>query len=182
MESGGILHNDINNPVYFINRTISFSVPGKPVGKQRPRATRYGGIIKIYTPRETKNYEEKIKQEYLNTVGDIKLEGALQAKVLGIFPIPSSCNKNTKSKMINGEIYHTKKPDCDNMGKTVFDGLNTVAYDDDSQICKTQLDKMYGEEPKLEVTLSELNKLNRKEKEKCVTFQMYPTTPIYFTN
>lgn len=157
-------------------------MPGKPFGKQRPRATRYGGIIKIYTPRETKNYEEKIKQEYLNTIGNVKLEGALQADILGVFPIPKSCSKNVKDKMINGEINHTKKPDCDNMGKSVFDGLNAVAYEDDAQICICKLNKVYGEKPRLEIVLNELEKSNRKEKEECVTFQKNYQTPLFFMN
>lgn len=171
----------IKEPIYFKNRTVFFSVEGKPLAKQRPKATRQGGFVRIYTPHKTKNYEEKIKQTYLNTIGNIKLEGALESEVTGVFPIPKATPKAIKDKMINGEINHTKKPDCDNMGKIVFDALNNVAYDDDSSICKTYINKIYGEEPRVDIKISELDK--ERIDNQCVIFKARSyTEPIFFMN
>lgn len=150
------------------------------MAKQRPKATRQGGFVRVYTPRKTRDYEEKIKQTYLNAVGDIKLEGALESEVTGVFPIPKATPKAIKEKMIKGDINHTKKPDCDNMGKVVFDALNNVAYNDDSSICKTHVNKKYGEEPRIDVKISELDK--ERTNNQCLIFNKTITEPIFFMN
>jgi len=36
--------------------------------------------------------------------------------------------------MLNGEILYTKKPDYDNVAKIIGDGLNNIAWSDDSKI------------------------------------------------
>ena len=41
-----------------------FDVEGEPFAKQRPRATRKGRFITVYTPRETKLYEAKVLRAY----------------------------------------------------------------------------------------------------------------------
>ena len=53
---------------------MRFEIPGRPMPKQRPRVGRYGNI---YTPRETKAYEELVgtvarKHCKEPLVGDIK--------------------------------------------------------------------------------------------------------------
>lgn len=35
---------------------IRFTVPGQPVGKQRPRVAKRGGFTTVYTPKETVKY------------------------------------------------------------------------------------------------------------------------------
>ena len=59
--------------------------------------------------------------------------------------------------MIENKVHHTKKPDCDNIAKSILDALNNVAYYDDSQICKLSVEKYYGEVPKVIVSLNEIN-------------------------
>ena len=139
-----------------IKHKINFSVPGKPFGKQRPRVVTRGGFARAYTPKETVNYENLIKVSYSQAVGDIKLKGPIKANIEGVFPIPKSSSKKEKELMIQGKIPHTKKPDCDNMAKCVLDALNNIAYDDDSQVCRLSINKIYGESPKINVTLEEI--------------------------
>lgn len=50
--------------------------------------------------------------------------------------------------MIKGEIRPTKKPDLDNVAKIICDGLNKIAYEDDSQIIDLTVTKYYAEIPK----------------------------------
>ena len=40
----------------------------------------------------------------------------------------------------------TKKPDVDNIIKVVLDGLNKTAYEDDKQVVKVSLEKIYTKE------------------------------------
>ena len=135
---------------------IEFEIIGEPKGKGRPRFARIGNCVRSYTPKETHNYESFVKVSYINSVGQRKLEGQIQAEIIGVFPIPKSESKKRKADMLAGKILHTKKIDCDNLCKTVLDALNGIAYDDDKQVCRLYVEKRYGDFPKVKVKLKEI--------------------------
>lgn len=137
---------------------LHFSVPGKPMGKQRPKFARRGRFITTYTPKQTREYEERVKIEYNKAHRGDYFEGPLEIDITGIFPVPSSISKK-KSKELIGTV-HDKKPDCDNMAKIILDPLNKLAYNDDGQVSKLNVTKIYGEEPKVEVTIRQINLVN----------------------
>jgi Holliday junction resolvase RusA-like endonuclease len=133
---------------------VKFIIPGEPQPKQRPRVLKSGHA---YTPKETVNYEKLVRKCYNNIYKDIKLNGALQMKVITYFAIPKSEKKINKEKMLLGEIRPIKRlGDWDNLGKIVSDALNEVAYDDDSQIVEATVTKWYSDNPRMEVIISEL--------------------------
>lgn len=135
---------------------MRFTVLGEPKGKGRPRFARIGNGVRAYTPKETENYEAYVKLSYVNSVGQKKLEGQIQAEIIGVFSIPKSKSKKCRSEMIAGTILHTNKIDCDNLAKTILDALNGIAYDDDKQVCRLFVEKRYGEVPCVEVMLKEI--------------------------
>lgn len=137
------------------HRFITIDVPGEPFAKQRPRAAKKGRYITIYTPRETKLYEEKVRKVYNSMYGPFQLEGDLTANIEGYFSVPISISKKKQKEMIDGKIPHTKKPDCDNMGKVCLDALNGVAYNDDSSINKLIISKEYSDIAKARITIIE---------------------------
>ena len=149
-------------PIIFIDQNetkdIICTIPGKPFAKQRPRASRRGRFTTVYTPKQTVDYENLVKYSYYEQNGDIMLDGALQAEINGVFPVPMSASKKQAEKMLNGDIHHTKKPDCDNMAKIVLDALNGIAYHDDSQIVDLRITKEYGENPHVSIKLREVKK------------------------
>jgi Holliday junction resolvase RusA-like endonuclease len=53
-------------------------------------------------------------------------------------------------------MWHTGKPDGDNMLKAVGDGLNGIAFKDDSQIVCAKVTKQYGDKPGLDVMVEAL--------------------------
>ena len=125
---------------------VAFIVDGEPKAKQRPRVvqTDHGSVA--YTPRQTKNYEDWVKCCYINQVGRIKLQAPIRATITGVFPIPKSTPKYKRVKMLAG----------DNLAKAILDSLNKIAYDDDSGISMLVVDKIYGEMPRVEITLEEI--------------------------
>ena len=68
--------------------------------------------------------------------------------------IPKSASKKKLGMMKLGILEPEKKPDMDNILKTVMDALEKLAYNNDSQICHLVLDKEYSERPRLEITIS----------------------------
>ena len=125
---------------------FEITIPGNPVAKGRPRVSKYG----TYTPKKTADFESYV--EY----GNIKpSDKPLKAEIIFYMPIPKSASKKVKTAMKNGETAHIKKPDLDNMAKSVLDALNGLAYIDDSQIYSLTLFKTYSEQPRTELMLEE---------------------------
>ena len=131
-------------------------IPGEAKGKARPRINTKTG--KAYTPKKTVEYENWVKECYCITQEKTKLEGAIKADIKVYMSIPKSTSKKKRQEMLEGKIRPTKKPDVDNIAKVILDSLNSFAYDDDKQIVDCWVEKWYGEEPRVEVTLSEVEK------------------------
>ena len=131
--------------------TVKFTVPGVPVGKGRPRVTRYG----TYTPQKTKDYEALVRRCWQEQSGDVFPEGVpIFASILAHFPIPKSTPKK-KAATMDG-TFHLKKPDADNIAKGIIDAINGHAMKDDSAVQIELVWKLYTSgEPKTEVVLSE---------------------------
>lgn len=131
-------------------RSISFSVPGEPVGKGRPRFTRTGHT---YTPGKTESYESLVRLAY-GECGMVFPKGVpVRVRITACFSIPKSASKKKRAMMIAGDIVPTKKPDFDNIQKIICDALNGVA-DDDSQIVKADIEKVYSTTPRVEVNVA----------------------------
>lgn len=132
---------------------IKFTVPGTPQGKQRPRVTRNG----TYTPQKTVDYENLIKIMYINTTRHIFNNKEPLAVVIDAYFEPvKSTSKKKRKQMLDGLIYPTKKPDSDNIGKVVCDALNEVAYGDDTQVVRLEVNKLYSEIARVEVEIKEV--------------------------
>ena len=130
---------------------MTFTIPGEPVGKGRPRVDRG----RAHTPENTKAYEEKVKWLYRAAHGRL-LEGPIRMTVIALYYIPKSASKKTRRLMLDGALLPTKKPDLDNVVKCIMDSLNKLAYKDDAQIVTLVAEKCYGAEPMVLVRLSEI--------------------------
>lgn len=120
----------------------AFTVPGKPKAKERPRFS--GKTGKVYTPKNTKNYEELVKWCFLReNPRAVPLTGSVKMSVVAYFSPPKQITKKRKREIEEGLLMPTAKPDCDNILKAVSDALNGVAYKDDSQICGAYVEKRY---------------------------------------
>ena len=135
---------------------VKLVIPGKPLGKQRPRVLK-NGIT--YTPDKTVNYETLVKQLYITEHFQKQLPGAIKATITAYMYIPKSESKKRKKKMLINEILPCKMPDWDNIGKIITDALNGLAYDDDKQIVDARVIKLYGDQPRVEVELEEIEEV-----------------------
>lgn len=138
-------------------KIVKFTVPGKAVGKQRPRFSRTYTGVRTYTPRKTQEYEDLVRISY-RAVSKQKLEGAISATIYGYFEPPKSISKKQREQMLKGDISYIKKIDSDNLAKSILDALNGVAYDDDAQVCLLIVQKLYAETARVEVVLEEIGK------------------------
>lgn len=131
-----------------------FEVPGKVTGKARPRVNTLTG--RAYTPENTKDYEMLIKQYFKIKYPKFEtLEGRIKVKIIAYFKPPKQTSKRQVELMLENNISPTKKPDIDNIIKIILDALNKMAFRDDSQITKIEVEKMYSKEEKIFVKIEE---------------------------
>ena len=125
-------------------QTIRFTIPGECKGKGRPRFSRQGNYVKTYTDSETALYENWVKSRFLETnQPPFEANVAIKCIITAWFSIPTSKSKKVKSLMAQNLLKPTKKPDCDNIAKIILDGLNSIAYKDDTQITTLAIRKYY---------------------------------------
>ena len=131
-----------------------FEVPGKIIGKGRPRLNSYTG--NVYTPARTKDYETLIEQYFLLKYPKFKmLEGRIKISMIAYFSIPKATKKSMLENMLENKISPTKKPDIDNIIKIVLDAMNGFAFKDDIQITKLEVEKIYALEEKIQIKIEE---------------------------
>lgn len=137
--------------------TAHFVVAGIPKAKGRPKFSRVGNYVKTYTPKDTIVYENLVRLEYERQCEEIYFDDLpIRATIRAYFPIPKGVSKRKHLEMENGLILHTKKPDCDNLAKSILDALNGIAFCDDSQICGLTVHKLYSSEPRVDVVIETL--------------------------
>lgn len=136
---------------------VNLIIPGKPVGKGRPRFRRIGKGVMAYTPETTIEYEKRIRELYIKEYGKENFENkTVSIEITAFFSPTKSTPKKQKLNMLKGYVFPAKKPDADKIAKIVLDALNGVAYEDDSQVINLSVQKRYSEEARVFVHIEEL--------------------------
>lgn len=131
---------------------VKFEMLGEPKAKGRPRFVKG----RTYTPKDTVYFENLVKTHYQDQSDDAYFTEQIKVTVDAWFKIPKSVSKKKMELMERGKIRPTKKPDCDNLLKSICDSLNLVAYDDDKQIVEVTLRKWYTHRPRTVVTIEDV--------------------------
>lgn len=120
---------------------ITLVIPGKVQPKQRPRVTKRG----TYTPKETLQYAQHVKEHAIVQYGYAPLQNALRVRITVTRPFLKSWSKKKKEDAFAGKVRPTTKPDVDNYAKSILDALNGITWVDDSQVVSLTIEKRYGE-------------------------------------
>ena len=136
---------------------ITFTVPGQPVAKGRPRFARRGKFVTTYTPITTVAYERMVKVLALQAMqGQEPSTAPMELIISLVMQIPTSWSPTRRAKCKAGLIRSTKKPDVSNILKAIEDGCNGIVWRDDSQVVELKLSKSYGDKPRAVVSISEM--------------------------
>ncbi len=134
---------------------FSFTVPGEPQGKGRPRIGKVGQHARMFTPAKTVAYEGLVAHAAQQAMRDMKpFDGACRIELDVRCTVPASWSQRKQRDALAGLIRPTKKPDADNVLKAVCDGLNGVAWKDDVQAVEVVLRKAYAETPGVHVRVA----------------------------
>lgn len=97
-------------------------MPFRPKAKGRPRAGKHG----MYTDKATREYEKLVGQTWLDADGP-KFDGPVSVTVtFHKAHIDVTISETTEESNLRGDV--------DNYVKSLMDGLNGIAYDDDGQV------------------------------------------------
>lgn len=130
---------------------ITFTIPGPPVAKARPRHTKKGVT---YTPSATRNYEAAGKLIAAAAMrGRPLLTGAVAVDVMVVRPVPKHWCAGAKYDALSGRDWPKTKPDIDNYQKSAFDCLNGTVLADDALIVSVTAHKVFGAAPQMVVTV-----------------------------
>lgn len=129
---------------------VIFTIPGKPFAKQRPRATRQG---RVYTPAATVSFERTVGQIATQHFSE-PITGPVKVTIFATFEPAKSWSKRKAAEHLNRP--HTQRPDLDNCGKAILDGLNRIAWADDGQVSELHVRKIWGPAAQTVVTVEAL--------------------------
>ena len=136
---------------------IHFQVEGDPKGKGRPRFTRAGKFTRVYTDKQTLDYETLIKSFATEAMGSTDpLETPVSVFLYIRHAVPQSYSKKRTKACLSGLEQPCKKPDIDNIAKTFLDGMNGVVFKDDTQVIDLHVKKVYSAVPGCDVMVMEV--------------------------
>tara|TARA_Y100001938_G_C7768423_1_gene272047 strand:+ start:53 stop:472 length:420 start_codon:yes stop_codon:yes gene_type:complete len=137
---------------------IKFTILGKPIALKRHRPSARGGY---YDP------SSKDKRNIMLQIAKFKpkqpFAGNIQIQMLFVMPHPKSHYRSGKFKHLlkneyEGVVYHSFRPDLDNLVKMICDviqGKDRIIIED-SQICRLQAEKIYGKKGRTEIIIEEI--------------------------
>jgi len=132
-----------------------------PKPQSRPRFNSY--TKRAYEKSDITNYKKKVGYEAKKVIKQpIKKGVPIKIAVTFYMYTPQEVLKIKKNAYnLEKEIMRVmKKPDIDNLFKAILDGLNGVAFHDDNQIADATLKKRYSLNPRVEIEINEVGKLD----------------------
>lgn len=136
---------------------VTFTIDGPPHGKGRPRFRRFGNFVSTYTDAKTKSYETLVKEAAVKAMGNNPpIDGPVRLDCIVRLPVPKSYPKKRSEACLNGSEWPTKKPDWDNVAKSVADAMNDIVFVDDTQIVIARIVKVYAAEAGVDVKVTEV--------------------------
>lgn len=136
---------------------IKLTILGEPKAQKRHRHVKMGNFVRQYDPSASD------KGDFLSIIQKNApaepFKTPLSVAIFFYFSRPKSHFKTGKNSHIlkdGASIWHTSKPDVDNLAKFVLDSMNKVYWKDDSYICSCRIVKHYSENPRTEILISTL--------------------------
>lgn len=136
--------------------SVTFMVDAVPIPKGRPRFRSMGKFVQTYTDSKTRDFEALIAEHAKIAMGDMEpLETPLSVFLHFSLPIPASATKKVREALLGAP--HTKKPDIDNLCKSVLDGMANIVFKNDGQIASLHAKKVYADYGFINILIMENN-------------------------
>ena len=135
---------------------IRIEIPGEPVPWARAR--KHGKVH--FTPAHVRAWQADASVlSRIAMKGRKPFEGGVRLSLVAVFPVPKSWSKKKRQAALDGLVQHISRPDLDNLIKCFKDCANQVIYRDDSQVCRVDATKLYGEKPGVYVVVKPIEEV-----------------------
>lgn len=144
---------------------IAFHVNAVPVAQPRPRASSFGGKVRVHEVTSIRNadgsrkphpiaaFKATVRMAAETAYKGPPLQGPLCINLVFVFPRPQSKVWKTRDMP---RLPHVSKPDRDNCDKAVLDALKGLLFVDDAQVCDGRIIKWVAsgsEQPGVDVQI-----------------------------
>lgn len=125
-------------------RQVDFFVPGLPVAQPRQRIRVRSGKGRVfaqnYTPSDSpvNAFKAAVKLLAGSSWSGSPIDGPVRLDLDFVFPRPRAMIWKSKPMP---RLRHSKKPDRDNLEKSVMDALKGLVWIDDAQVCDGEVRK-----------------------------------------
>ena len=142
---------------------ILFTVCDVPIAqpRQKHRAFMSGGHMRTgnYTPAKhpVNAFKASCRKAANAAYSGAPLEGPIGLTLVFVLPRPQGMIWKRRQMP---RVRHTKKPDADNLAKSLKDSLSKLTWGDDSQVCYLSIEKWIAsgdEQPHVEVVIETLD-------------------------
>ena len=129
---------------------LSFFAAGDPKAQPRVKATSFGGFARVYNPRTADDWKMIVRNEARRAWDASSScepwEGPLCVDLTFHMVRPKG-HYNSKGQLkLSAPIWHTVKPDRDNLDKAILDTLTNLGiWHDDKQVCDGRIKKIYAQ-------------------------------------
>jgi crossover junction endodeoxyribonuclease RusA len=130
-------------------RELEWFVEGDPKPQPRPRAAKVGGFVRVYDPGTAEGWKSAILVALKWKHGTpLSSDGPVKVTLTFYMQRPKShygTGKNADKFKPAAPVWHTQKPDVDNLAKAVMDALTGILWRDDSQVFHLELHKLWSD-------------------------------------
>lgn len=131
---------------------IQFTLSGPPV----PWARAGKSGKRHFTPEPQRKFMELVQlMACAKWRGGGPTHGPVELSVVAVYPWPAKFTATMRARPENA--WKITRPDDDNIKKIIQDALTGIAYRDDAQVAAGHCVKIYGDMPRVTVTVRELH-------------------------
>lgn len=125
---------------------IDFFIAGIPKAQPRVKAFVRGGHAGVYTPDSAESWKQAVRQQAVANAPESVVAQPIRVELDFFLPRPKAHYKRDGSLKVDRAIWHTNKPDLDNLIKAVTDAITDTQriWADDRLIYQISATKSYA--------------------------------------
>lgn len=124
---------------------MTFTVTGDPKGQPRPRAFAFRGHARVYDAGTAEGWKSLVAAKLHECWDSIQFTGPVTVELQFHMRRPKGHYGAKGLRRSAPSVWHTQKPDADNLAKAVLDALTQCGlWADDAQVASLNVQKLWS--------------------------------------